>query len=154
MSRTSFVWDEALAGNVAVGFNQDEEPYDFSPQSDAAAAYSAVTSINDFSTLLTAIMNDTLMRGDLNEAMITPQHRILTKRQFGPDEFVIEAGSTHEDIDLSYGLGWNVLRSPYGYGFIKEGNDQGLRHYSIAFENGTGLVLLSNSDNGDSIFSI
>ena len=152
MTRTSYVWDDALADNAAVGFGRDEEAYALDPQLDASAAYSAVISIHDFSRLITAIMNDTLMRADLNEAMITPQHRILTKQQFGPDAFVIETGNTHDDIELSYGLGWNVIRSPYGYAFIKEGNDTGFQHYSIAFENGTGLVLLTNSDNGDTIF--
>ncbi len=152
MRRTGYVWDDAFADNVTVGFNRAEEAYELRTTTTASAAYSAVTTVTDFAKLLTAILGSTLLRDDLKAAMIAPQHRILTKTQFGPAAFVIEDGNTHDDIELAYGLGWGVLKSPYGYAFIKEGNDDGFQHYSIVFENGTGLVIMTNSDNGDSTF--
>ena len=130
MQRSSYVWDDAFAENVAVGFDRAEVAYDLHRTSTASAAYSAVTTITDFSKLLSALLESSLLRDDLNAAMISPQHRILTKTQFGEDAFVIEAGNTHDDVELSYGLGWGVLNSPYGHAFIKEGNDDGFQHYS------------------------
>ena len=60
---------------------------------------------------------------------------------------------TNDAIKLSYGLGWGLLQSPYGTGAFKEGHGDGFQHYSIIFpEQGTGIIIMSNSDNAESIF--
>ena len=63
-------------------------------------------------------------------------------------------GADNDGIALGYGLGWGVLRSPHGVGAFKEGHsDDGFEHYSIVFpERGIGVLLMSNSANGESIF--
>jgi hypothetical protein len=61
--------------------------------------------------------------------------------------------SANDAIDLSYGLGWGLLRSPYGIGAFKEGHGDGFQHYSIIFPDaGKGIIIMSNSDNAESIF--
>ena len=56
-------------------------------------------------------------------------------------------------IALSYGLGWGILKSPYGYGYFKEGHAEGFQHYSILFpKKHIGILLMSNSDNAEKIF--
>jgi len=59
----------------------------------------------------------------------------------------------NKEINLGYGLGWGLLDSPYGQGSFKEGHAEGFQHYSIIFpEKQIGIIILSNSDNAESIF--
>jgi len=59
-----------------------------------------------------------------------------------------------DDIELSYGLGWGLLKSPHGWGAFKEGHGNGFQHYSIIFpDTGIGVLLMSNSDNAESVFA-
>ena len=83
--------------------------------------------------------------------MFKPNIRIKSKAQFGP--LSQQTTDQHDDIELSYGLGWGILRSPYGIGAFKEGHSEGFQHYSIMFpDTGIGVILMSNSDNAESIF--
>ena len=83
--------------------------------------------------------------------MFKPQVKIRSIQQFGP---LSQRDSTLNDaINLSYGLGWVLLKSPYGTGAFKEGHGDGFQHYTIIFpEQGTGIIIMSNSDNAESIF--
>jgi hypothetical protein len=65
-----------------------------------------------------------------------------------------EATSTTSDtIGLSYGLGWGLYFSPHGKAFFKEGHDEGWRHLALIFrEHGDGILILTNSSNGEGIF--
>jgi len=61
--------------------------------------------------------------------------------------------TANDAIALSYGLGWGLLESPYGRGAFKEGHADGFEHYSIVFpDRGLGVVIMTNSANGESIF--
>jgi CubicO group peptidase (beta-lactamase class C family) len=54
---------------------------------------------------------------------------------------------------LIWAMGWVLLKSPYGIGAFKEGHGDGFQHYSIIFpQTGTGIIIMSNSDNAESIF--
>jgi hypothetical protein len=96
-----------------------------------------------------------MQKKGLNERMLkmmlTPQIRINSKQQFP----TISDDTTTENhpIDLSYGLGWGLLKCPYGKAFFKEGHDDGWEHYNINFiDKGISIILLTNSSNGESIF--
>ena len=53
-----------------------------------------------------------------------------------------------EPIGLS-----GLLQSPSGPAAFKEGRGEGFQHYSVIFpETETGIIILSNSDNAESIF--
>lgn len=83
--------------------------------------------------------------------MFTPSVRTKSKTQFGFQAWQ-EIGE-NDDIELSYGLGWDLLQSPYGYGAFKEGSDRGCHHYSVMFpEQNTGVTIMSNSDKAEGIF--
>ena len=61
--------------------------------------------------------------------------------------------SLYDDIRIGYGLGWGVLQSPNGNAIFKEGHGDGYQHYCILFPKaGKGVMILANSDNGESIF--
>ena len=83
--------------------------------------------------------------------MFSPQIRLRSIRQFGPLRF--RDSSMNDGIELSAALGWLVLKSPYGTGAFKEGHGDGFQHYTILFpQKKTGIVIMTNSDNGESIF--
>ena len=64
-----------------------------------------------------------------------------------------ETTGENDGIRLSYGLGWGLLWSKYGKACFKEGHDDGFQNYAITFEEPrTGIVIMTNSDNGESIF--
>jgi CubicO group peptidase (beta-lactamase class C family) len=82
---------------------------------------------------------------------MVPQIRIKAKQQFGPNAQVDTDGN--DAIKLSYGLGYGLYESPYGKAFFKEGHLEGWQHYAVGIpEKGNALVLMSNSDNAESIF--
>lgn len=83
--------------------------------------------------------------------MLRPQIRIRSAHQFPPLD---ETTTTRDDaVELSYGLGWGLLRTPHGRAFFKEGHSDGWENYMIGFdEPGTGIVIMTNSSNGESIF--
>lgn len=71
--------------------------------------------------------------------------------QFGP--LALQDSDKYADIALSYGLGWGLIQTPYGKGAFKEGHGDGFQHYSIVFpDSGMGIMIMTNSDNGESIF--
>jgi CubicO group peptidase (beta-lactamase class C family) len=77
--------------------------------------------------------------------------RIRSKTQFGPGAG--EEADANDAIELSYGLGWGLLHTPYGWGAFKEGHGDGFQHYSIVFPaSDMGVLLMSNSDNAESVF--
>jgi hypothetical protein len=49
-------------------------------------------------------------------------------------------------------LGWGLYSSPYGKAFFKEGHDEGWRHLVLCFRNGSGILIMTNSSNGEGIF--
>ena len=73
--------------------------------------------------------------------MLRPQVRIRSAHQFP----TTRVGTT--------GLGWGLLRSPYGPAYFKEAHDDGWENYMITFDGPrTALVVMTNSSNGESIF--
>jgi serine-type D-Ala-D-Ala carboxypeptidase/endopeptidase len=100
-------------------------------------------------------MEAVLRREGLSERswseMFRPQVRIRFRTQFGPG--ATEETHTNDAIELSYGLGWGLLRTPHDWGVFKEGHGDGFQHYAIVFpEKKCGVLLMSNSDNAESIF--
>jgi D-alanyl-D-alanine-carboxypeptidase/D-alanyl-D-alanine-endopeptidase len=99
---------------------------------------------------------EAVLRGDgLSEAswteMLTPQVRIRSKSQFGPG--ARETTHVNDVIELSYGLGWGLLHTPHGWGAFEEGHGDGFQHYAILFpKKKLGVLLMTDSDNGESVF--
>ena len=86
----------------------------------------------------------------LNE-IIFPSIRQVIKVQFPTitKEFTTE----NKEIDLSYGLGWGLLKCKYGKAFFKEGHDDAWRNYNINFiDKGISIIIMTNSANGELIF--
>jgi D-alanyl-D-alanine-carboxypeptidase/D-alanyl-D-alanine-endopeptidase len=118
---------------------------------DTNAGGSMSTTLEDFTKFYTTLINGKGLSKKIFNEMTSPQIRIKSKIQFGP--FAKVDGSDNDAIELSYGLGVDVFKTPFGRAFFKEGHDEGWGHYSICFpDKKTAIVIMTNNDNGESIF--
>lgn len=151
MNHTSQLWQKSFEENLCYGHDANGEPVKPVKWTEANAAGSMNTSLEDFVKFYTAFINGNGLSAISFRNMTSRQIRIRSKRQFGPLSRV--DGTDNDTIELGYGFGVGVLQSPYGRAFFKEGNDEGWQHYCIAFpDKKTAIVIMTNSNNGDSIF--
>ena len=151
MTRTSYVWQARFDRDFANGY--DEYGRSLGPQkrTTADAAGSLLTTVHDFARFLQAILRGKLLARASREQMLSPQIGIRTTHQF--PTLSDETRDANDPVRLSYGLGWGLYTSPCGEAFFKEGHDDGWRNYVVGFDaKGDGLVILSNSANGEGIF--
>jgi CubicO group peptidase (beta-lactamase class C family)/pimeloyl-ACP methyl ester carboxylesterase len=150
MTRTSYVWQEGWESNVALPHDQWARPRRPNRRSEADAAGSMSTTAGDYAKLLAAILNAEGRRQATMEEMLEPQIAITSRSMFGPDAWVDT--DEYEAIDLSWGLGWGRYNSAHGRAFFHTGHDTGFQNYTVTYaERGTGIVLLSNSDNSEGV---
>lgn len=151
MTRTSFVWQPSFENNFAIGHNTSEESFPKRKRTWANAAGSMETTIADYTRFIAAAMRGDRLTKKSKQEMVSPQIGIYTKRQF--PSLNNDTTSVNRTIQLSYGFGWGLFKSPYGWAFFKEGHDDGWQHYCINFpDKGTSVVIMTNSSNGESIF--
>lgn len=82
--------------------------------------------------------------------MIRAQIAITAKHEF--PTFENELTDENKAIRLSYGLAWGLYWTPYGEAFFKEGHDYGWRNYAVCFDKSGGMVIMTNSSNGEGIY--
>jgi len=151
MNMTSYVWQERFENNYSNGHTTEQKVIDKETEDEAGAAGSMETTAVDYSKFLAKIIKMSSHNSDVTKLMFTPNIRINSKKQFGPES--LEKTNVNDNIELNYGLGWGILKSPYGHGYFKEGHGEGFQHYSILFpEKRIGILLMSNSDNAEGIF--
>ena len=151
MHRTSFVWQPSFENNFAVGHDVSEDILPKNKRTNANAAGSMETTIADYSRFIAAVMRGDRLTKKSKQEMLSPQIGIYTKRQFPSLNY--DTTSANRKIQLSYGLGWGLFHSPYGWVFFKEGHDDGWEHYCINFpDKGMSVIIMTNSSNGESIF--
>jgi len=150
MTTSSYTWQPRFEENYCHGHSETGEVLEKDKDNAARAPSTLETTPDDYARFLHAVLN----RKGLKEAswneMFSPQIRLRSKMQFGPQS---ETTTDNDDIELSYGLGWGLLKTPYGWGAFKEGHGDGFEHYTIIFpDTGMGVMLLTNSANGESAF--
>jgi len=151
MKASSYEWKIRFERNYAFGHKQDGEKYKKDKDNEPRGGSTLETTASDYTKFLNAVLNGKLISDTSYNEIFSPQIRIRSLTQFGPWAS-IEANK-YDDINLSYGLGWGYLETPYGNGVFKEGHGNGFQHYSILFpETGSGIMMMVNSDNGESIF--
>jgi CubicO group peptidase (beta-lactamase class C family) len=152
MRRTSMTWQPAFEGDHAVGFDEAGVGLGYRKRSSARAAGSAATTVRDVALFVRAVLRSDRLDPTLRNEMLRPQVRIRSMHQFPIPS--TDTTSRDDGIELSYGLGWGLLRSPYGQGYFKEGHDDGWENYMITFpEPGIAVIIMTNSSNGESIFT-
>lgn len=151
MTKTSHVWQPRFDSSICYGHNAKGEAYELMKWKEASAGGSMSTTLDDFTKFYTAFISRKGLSKKMFKAMTSTQVRIRSRSQFGP---LARVDSTDNDeIQLGYGLGIGVFKTPYGRAFFKEGHDDGWGHYSICYpDKKIAIVIMTNNDNGESIF--
>ena len=151
MSHTSMVWDSTFASDLAMGHDSSGAMIGHSRRSAPRAAGSADTNIEDMARYLVAMLDGTGLTPASRRAMLSPQIRIHSDHQFPTLDTLT---TTRDDaVQLSYGLGWGLVMSPYGRAFFKEGHDDITNNHMIAFDGPrSGMIVMTNSGRGDRVF--
>ncbi|NEU08380.1 beta-lactamase family protein [Flavihumibacter sp. R14] len=151
MKNSAYTFLPRFEADYALGFNQEGKSYEKDKDNEARSASTLETTLNDYANFTQAVMEGKALKKASRQEMFRPQFRLRSVSQMGP--LSRKDTSANDGISLSYGLGWGLLKSPYGWGAFKEGHGNGFQHYSIIFpEAGTGIIIMSNSDNAESIF--
>jgi len=150
MARTSYVWREEFAKNVALPHNEYEWPDDPQRWPVADAAGSMTTTANDYARFLARILTASGRHKQSMERMLSPTIWITSERMFGSRSQVDT--DANGAIRLAWGLGWGSFETPHGRAFFHTGRSSGAQNYVVTFlDRGIGIVLLSNSDNFESV---
>jgi serine-type D-Ala-D-Ala carboxypeptidase/endopeptidase len=148
MKRSSFVWQRCYEGNYAVGHDHQGNYLGIPKRNVPNSAGSLSTTLEEYTQYFLKVLQQKQSRYKM---LITPQIAIKSKQQFGPNALIDT--NENEDIHLSYGLGFGLYETPFGRAFFKEGHLEGWQHYAVGFpDSGSALIIMSNSDNAESIF--
>jgi CubicO group peptidase (beta-lactamase class C family) len=151
MTRSSYTWQPEFEANYASPHDEYGRPRGEEIQpAKADAAGSMVTTASDYARFLVAILNaEQQGKAAVNE-MLETQIVINYKRMFGPDAW--ETTDENQDIHLAWGLGWGLFDTSYGRAFFHTGHSFGWQNYTVTYiDEGIGIVMLSNSDNFESV---
>ncbi len=151
MKKTSYKWQSDFSSDFAYGHNTKGETYEKDTDNEPRSASTLETSAKDLTLFFEAVMQKKILNRSSWDELMKTQIRIRSLTQFG--ESSMKDTSLYDDIRIGYGLGWGVLQSPNGNAIFKEGHGDGYQHYCILFPKaGKGVMILANSDNGESIF--
>ncbi len=152
MDMTSYVWQPRFEGKYVLGHTVEQKTIAKDTEDEAGAAGSMETTPEDYSKFLEHILALESQDSPITQLLFSPNIEITSKTQFGPQS--LESTDENKKIGLNYGMAWGMLtKTPYGKAVFKEGHGEGFQHYSILFlEQNIGVLLISNSDNAESIF--
>ena len=150
MSRTSMVWEPRFDSDFANGYDEYGRSLGPERRTSPNAAGSMQTTPRDYANFLSALIRGKVLSPEARNKMLSPQIRIHSARQF--PSLNTDTTTAYDPIELSYGIGWGLYKSPYGPAFFKEGHDEGWRNLALCFANGDGMLVMTNSSNGEGIF--
>ncbi|WP_271766633.1 serine hydrolase [Aquimarina algiphila] len=151
MNNTSYQWQPRFKKDFAHGHTIKGETYGKDIDNEPRSASTLETTANDYTKFLTAVLNEQILSKASYNEIFSPQIRIKTLAHFGPNSKT--STNKYDAINLSCGLAWLNFDTPYGKAVTKSGHGDGFQHYSILFpETGKGMLIMTNSDNGESIY--
>lgn len=151
MKSSAYTFLPAYEQDYSYGHNEKGTIYEKDKDNEARSASTMETSLDDLSLFFEGLMQKKTINSKSTNEMFSPQIRIRSVEQMGP--LSVRDTTANDAIQLSYGLGFGLLKTPYGWGAFKEGHGDGFQHYVILFpKSGTGVLVMTNSDNGESIF--
>lgn len=131
MYHSSYKWQPEYEENFAYGYNTIGEKYVKDIDNELRGGSTLETTLADYIKFLEAVLQRKIISDKSWDEIFKPQIRIHSIMQFGP--LALKDSTLNDNIKLSYGLGWGVLKTPYGVGIFKEGHGNGFQHYSILF---------------------
>jgi CubicO group peptidase (beta-lactamase class C family) len=150
LTRSSMVWEPRFEDDFANGYDEYGRSLGPEKRSTPDAAGSMQTTLQDYATFLSAIMRRQILNTATTGKMLSPEIGIHSAHQFPSLETATTAAN--DPIRLRYGLGWGLYSSPYGKAFFKEGHDEGWRHLALCLNHGSGILIMTNSSNGEGVF--
>ena len=150
MTRTSYAWQETFEANAARPHDEFGRPQRLPRRTQPDAAGSMFTTAGDYARLLAAILQATGQRKATVDEMLRSQIAISYEQMFGPGAW--RDTNTYQGLGLAWGLGWGRFDTQQGRAFFHTGHDFGYQNYTVTYaDRGIGIVLLSNSDNFESV---
>lgn len=148
MKHTAMVWQKEYDTDFAVGHDKNGKVIGAEKRSSARAAGSMVTTAADYSLFVADVLSKKGLSGKLYNEMLTPQISVTSKRGFGPLRDSMTNPGEFSNMQLSWGLGWGLFKTPHGKALFHGGHSEGWQNYCVNYpEKGISIVLLSNSDN-------
>jgi len=153
MNNSAYTWQPRFEENYCYGHDKNGKVLEKDKDNAPRSASTLETTPDDYSLFLQAVLQQKILKRSSYKMMFSPQLRLRSSVQMQPYAWLDTANADNDNIKLSYGLGWGILQTPYGFGAFKEGHGDGFQHYSIIFpENESGILIMTNSDNGEGIF--
>jgi CubicO group peptidase (beta-lactamase class C family) len=151
MKRSSMVWQRRFESDYANGYDEQQRSLGPQRRPKADAAGSLQTTLRDFALFMQSTAHKAMAHDETTRSMLSPQIAITSKHEFPTLRY--EPTDENKAIRLSYGLGWGLYVTPFGNAFFKEGHTDGFRNYTVMFDNGIGILIMTNSSNGESIYA-
>jgi CubicO group peptidase (beta-lactamase class C family) len=152
MTRTGMVWQIAWETDHANGYDEYGRSLGIQRRMRADAAGSMQTTITDYSRFTQAVLSGRGLRKKTHAQMLSMQIPIVSQVECPTG--LPDTTDEYKSIQLSYGLGVGLYRTPHGRAFFKEGHDEGWRTYVVCHQDqATCMVILTNSSNGEGIYS-
>ncbi|HYO80427.1 MAG TPA: serine hydrolase domain-containing protein [Bryobacteraceae bacterium] len=144
MTRTSLIWRDDFASNLADGWNDQGQPQEHDQRSKVRAAGSMDTTISDLPKFVAALVRGDGLTAASRAEMTKPQLHIGTAHQFPP--FAPDLPVSDQRKDLYAGLGVIVFDGPQGHGFYKGGHDGQTANTMVCIEAGQRCVVILSND--------
>ncbi|WP_028122395.1 serine hydrolase [Epilithonimonas tenax] len=135
MNDTNYIWNEKKeATRIVIGYGKNGQSYDIVKNKTASAADDLVTSVEDYSKFLVAVMNNDLLSSKVFEDLKTKQVQTRKNKFFGLGFEIYDLGNN--EIALSHG-----------------GSDKGVNTIIIILpKTKQGLVIFTNVDDGYKVY--
>lgn len=153
MKNSSYTWQPGYENNYSFGHDKTGKVLEKDKDNAPRAASTLETTLDDYSLFVQGVLQKKILQPASYNTLFTEQVRIRNRYQFAGPQGWKDSTSDNDNILLGYALGWGYLKTPYSFGVFKEGHGDGFQHYSILFpDKKMGIVIMTNSDNGESIF--
>jgi CubicO group peptidase (beta-lactamase class C family) len=144
MTRTSMVWRDAFASNLADGWNDQGQPQEHDRRSKVRVAGSMDTTISDLPKFVAALLRGDGLSAASHAEMIKPLLHLSTAHQF--PTFLPDMPVSEQRKDLYAGLGVVVFDGPQGHGFYKGGHDGQTANSMVCIEAAQRCVVILSND--------
>jgi D-alanyl-D-alanine-carboxypeptidase/D-alanyl-D-alanine-endopeptidase len=152
MKQSSYTWQPEFENNYCFGHDKTGKVYPKDKDNAPRAASTLETTPDDYALFTAAMLQKKVLKPATYDILFSQQMRLRSQFQMGTDAWK-DSVADNDNILLGYALGWGRLQTPYGFAVFKEGHGDGFQHYSILFPGKkSGITILTNSDNGESIF--
>lgn len=141
MKNSSFVWQERFTGNAVYGKAWASRVSNLTRYEEPNAAFSLLTTAEDYSRFVSAVLNHIGLGTQQVELMLSPH--VSVHRPWRP---------TEADDYVYWGLGWGLQKIEEDWAFFHWGDNGPFKAYVLAYPNQkSGVVYFANSHDGLSI---